>query len=267
MSRIAASFAEIRKRERPGLVAYVTAGFPDRESTPAIVRALVAGGADLIELGIPFSDPLADGTTIQRSTYRALEQGVNLGACIEMVEVLRRGGLTAPIILFGYLNPLLAYGLDRFFRDAEAAGVDGLIVVDAPMEEVEDLRSRALAAGIDPIQLVAPTTGEERLAKVLDSATGFVYCVSVAGTTGARGDLPASLPELVSRVRRATDLPIAVGFGVSRAEHVASIGQLCEAAVIGSAIVDVIEQAPPDECVTKVREYVEEVTGLRKALD
>lgn len=267
MSRIQATFRRIRASGRPGLVAYVTIGFPDVEATLAIVPAIVEGGADIVELGVPFSDPLADGATIQRSTQRALEQGVTLHTCLDVAARLRESGLEVPLLFMGYLNPFLAYGLDRFFPDASAAGIDGLIVIDLPLEEAKDFRDRARAFEIDVIQLIAPTTDEQRVGELLHDASGFVYCVSVAGTTGARGDLPETLPALISRVRRHTDLPIAVGFGVSRPEHVASIGQVCEAAVIGSAIVDAIEQAPPGQCVEKVRAYVEEVTGRRQGSD
>lgn len=267
MSRIAQTFAEIRSRGRTGLVTFVTVGFPDVAATLEIVPALLDGGADIIELGFPFSDPIGEGPTIQRSSYHALQQGVTLGACIDVAAQLRSRGVQAPLVLMGYLNPLLSYGPARFYADAAAAGIDGLIVVDATADEAEEIHTEAAGAGLDPIQLVAPTTTDERLARLLPSASGFVYCVSVTGVTGARGELPASLPALVARVRRHTDLPIAVGFGVSKAEHVASIGQLCEAAVIGSAIVDVIEEAPPGERVRRVREYVEEVTGRRNAAD
>ena len=267
MSRIAETFAAIRRRGRTGLVTFVTVGFPDVAATLAIVPALIEGGADIIELGFPFSDPIGEGPTIQRSSYHALQQGVTLAASIEVAAQLRRTGVGAPLVLMGYLNPLLSYGPQRFYADAAAAGIDGLIVVDATVDEAAEVHAEAAGAGLDPIQLVAPTTTDERLARLLPTASGFVYCVSVSGVTGARGHLSPALPALVARVRRHTDLPIAVGFGVSTAEHVASIGQLCEAAVIGSAIVDVIERAPPGECVRRVREYVEEVTGRRRAAD
>jgi len=261
MSRIATTFASMRGRARPGLVVYLTVGYPSVDATLELVPAAVEGGADLVELGIPFSDPLADGATIQRATLHALEQGVTVATCLETVQLLRSRGVTAPLVLFGYLNPLLAYGLEPFFVDAEQAGVDGLIAVDATLDEAEELTGAAASSSLDLIQLVAPTTSDERMARLLSRGSGFVYCVSVAGTTGARGDLPASLPQLVARVKRHTTLPVAVGFGISKAEHVASIGRLCEAAVIGSALVDVIEHSPPDQLVRRVREYVEEVTG------
>jgi tryptophan synthase alpha chain len=261
MNRIAYAFQTIRLRGTPGLITYVTVGYPTVDATLEIVPALIAGGADLIELGVPFSDPLADGATIQRSTLHALDQGVTVRTCLQTVETLRNRGTVAPIILMGYLNPFLSYGLDRFFADAVSAGVDGLIAVDATLDEAVELSAAATGSDIDLIQLIAPTTSDERLRRLLPNATGFVYCVSVAGTTGARGDLPTTLPALVARVKQVTNLPVAVGFGVSRREHVASIGRLCEAAVIGSALVDVIERSPSGDVVNQVREYVEEVTG------
>jgi tryptophan synthase alpha chain len=267
MNRITASFDRMRSEGRTGLVAYITVGFPDVAATLELVPALVAGGADVVELGVPFSDPLADGATIQRSTYRALEQGVTVCTCLDVVSTLRQRGVTVPLVFMSYLNPLLAHGLDRFFTDAQAVELDGLILIDVPLEEGGEIRELARAANIDVIQLIAPTTPEDRVEQLLHDATGFVYCVSVAGTTGARTELPPELPQLIARLRRHTSLPIAVGFGVSRPEHVASIGKVCEAAVIGSAIVDLIERTPADEREHKVRDYVEEVTGRRRIQD
>jgi tryptophan synthase alpha chain len=264
MTRIAKTFENLKRAGSTGLIAYVTAGYPSIADTLRIVPAFISGGADIIELGVPFSDPLADGATVQRSTQHALEQGVSLSTCLQVTADLRVAGASAPIVLMGYMNPYLKYGLKRFFQNAQAAGVDGVIAVDATLDEAEELTEAANGIDIDLIQLVAPTTGDERLERLLKSATGFVYCVSVAGTTGARGELPASLPDLVARVKRHTNLPVAVGFGVSKREHVASIGRLCEAAVIGSALVDVIESGPPDQLTVRVREYLEDVTGRRE---
>ncbi len=263
MSRIPATFARLHEQGRTGLVAYVTAGFPDLAATPGLVRAMVAGGADVVELGIPFSDPLADGATIQRATHTAVMNGVTAADVLAVCKDLRNGGVDVPIVAMTYYNPVLAYGLERFAADAAAAGMDGVIPVDVPPEEGGPLKAALAAHGLDLIYLVAPTSTDARLAKVAEQASGFLYCVSVAGTTGARGALPEDLPEFIARVRRHTDLPLAVGFGVSRAEHIARIGQLCEAAVIGSAIIDVIEQAPPEQRADRLRAYVETVTGRR----
>jgi tryptophan synthase alpha chain len=264
MTRIESTFASIRVRGRPGLIAYITVGYPTLADSERLVPAMVEAGADIVEVGVPFSDPLADGATIQRSTQRALEQGVTLADCIALVKRLRHAGVEVPLVMMGYMNPFLHYGLSAFFRDAVSAGVDGVIAVDATLDEADELRQASEGLDIDLIQLVAPTTSEERIENLLRGAQGFVYCVSVAGTTGARAELPADLPELVARVRRHTDLPIAVGFGVSKREHIASIGQVCEAAVVASAIVDTIESAPPEVMIARVQSYVEDITGRRK---
>jgi tryptophan synthase alpha chain len=263
MSRIPATFDRLRREGRTGLIAYLTVGFPEPAATPELVRALVKGGADIIELGIPFSDPLADGATIQRATQVALGHGVTTGAVIEMARGLRTEGLEVPLVAMGYYNPILAYGLERFAADAAAAGIDGLIAVDVPPEEDEPLRRALRPRGMDLIYLLAPTSTEARIRTVAARASGFIYCVSVTGTTGARGELPPDLPAFIARVRRHTDLPLAVGFGVSRPEHLAQIGRLCEAAVIGSAIIEVIETAPPEQRAVRLRTYVEVVTGRR----
>jgi tryptophan synthase alpha chain len=264
MSRIPATFARLRAERRTGLVAYLTTGYPSLAETPALVRALVDGGADLIELGVPFSDPLADGTTVQRATHAAVEAGVTLADVLAVCGTLREHGLETPLIAMTYLNPILSYGLARFAEDAAKNGLDGVIPVDVPPEEGEPLKAALAAHALDIIYLVAPTSSDARVARVAEAASGFVYCVSVAGTTGARSALPEDLPTFIARVRRHTELPLAVGFGVSRPEHVASIGQLCEAAVIGSAIIDVIDQAPPEQRVERLRAYVEVVTGRRR---
>jgi tryptophan synthase alpha chain len=264
MSRLPETFDRLRREGRTGLVAYLTTGFPDLAVTPDLVRALVDGGAHIIELGIPFSDPLADGATIQRSTHAAVMNGVTLADVLDVARKLRNSGITVPLVGMGYYNPVLAYGVERFAADAAAAGLDGLIPVDVPPEESGPLRQAMNAHGLDVICMIAPTSTDERIARAVAGASGFVYCVSVAGTTGARGELPADLPEFIARVRRHTDLPLAVGFGVSRREHVAAIGQLCEAAAIGSAIIDVIERAPPDKRAERLHAYVAEVvTGRR----
>ena len=265
MSRIPAAFARLKQEGRTGLVAFITVGYPSVEATVELAEALVAGGADLIELGVPFSDPLADGATVQRAGWHALAQGVTPWTCIEVAARLRARGVQIPLLLMGYYNPWLAVGLAEFAQRAAAAGIDGLIGVDLPPEEAGELQAHCRPLGIDLIFLVAPTSSAERLAAVAQAASGFVYCVSVAGTTGARGDLPADLEAFLARVREKTSLPLAVGFGVSRPEHVARIGELCEAAVIGSAIIDQIDSAPPHQRVEKVREYVEVVTGRRRS--
>jgi len=261
--RIEAAFARIKAEGRTGFVAFVTTGYPTLDSTREIVPALVAGGADIVELSVPFSDPLADGPTIQRSSFAALENGVTPALCLDIVRSLRADGVEAPLILMGYYNPVLAYGLESFCGDAAAAGVDGLIVVDLPPEESEGLQAVCAVTNLRLIYLLAPTSPPERVALVASLASGFIYCVSVTGTTGAREKLPEGLPEFVDRVRSYTDLPIAVGFGISQHKHFQSVGRIADAAVIGSAIIDVIDGGDPSQAAARVKEYAEVVTGRR----
>ena len=265
MSRIEGALARARSEGRVGLIAYLTAGFPELDATPGLVRALVDGGVDAVELGIPFSDPMADGVSIQRSSFRALRAGMTPKRCLDLVRGLREAGVVIPLIVMTYYNPILAYGQDGFIKDAAAAGVDGLIPVDVPPEEAGPLAEGCRAAGVDLIPLVAPTSTDERIALAARQASGFVYCVSVAGVTGAREALPAELGAFLQRVRRQTELPLAVGFGISRREHVEALRGQADAAIVGSAIVDIIEASPQAEREAKVREYVEVLTGRRKA--
>jgi tryptophan synthase alpha chain len=265
LSRIADTLARAKSEGRTALVAYVTAGYPDARSSPGLVRALVDGGADVVELGVPFSDPLADGATIQRANTVALGQGVNLRWCLGAVKELRKGGLEVPLLLMGYYNPISAYGPEVFVADAADAGVDGLIVVDLPPEESAALREACRGHGLDLVYLLAPTSGPERIALVSRWASGFIYCVSVAGVTGARAALPSDLAAFVERVRAGTTLPLAVGFGISRREHVEAVGRLADAAAVGSAIIDVIDASDVSEREARVREYVEVLAGRRRA--
>ena len=264
MSRLRGMFERLRAEGRTGLIAYVTAGYPRPDATVEIVQALLEGGADAIELGLPFSDPLADGATIQRSTFAALQGGMTPPDVLAATAELRQRDVTAPLLVMGYVNPLYTYGLDRFGADAAAAGLDGLICVDLPPEEAEPIHAVCRANGMDLIFLLAPTSTDERIARVAKLASGFIYCVSVTGTTGARAGVSEELPEFIARVRRHSDLPLAVGFGVSRPEHIARIGQLCEAAVIGSAIIEAIDHAEPGQEAESVRRYVEVVTGRQR---
>jgi tryptophan synthase alpha chain len=264
MSRIGEVLARCQKDGQVAFIAFLTVGYPDVESTLRLVPALAAGGADLVELGVPFSDPLAEGTTIQRSSYHALQQGVTPAVCLEVVKELREQGVAVPLLLMGYYNPILACGTDRFARDAAAAGADGLILVDLPPEEAAGMQRACGERGLDLIYLLAPTSSDERIALVASRASGFVYCVSLTGVTGARGEMAPGLQEFLARVRSHTSLPLAVGFGISRREHVRAVGELgADAAVIGSAIIDVIDRTPAREREERVREYVEVVTGRR----
>ena len=265
MSRIAEAFAGLRARRRTGLVAFLTVGYPSVEDTLRLVPALIEGGADVIELGVPFSDPLAEGPTIQRSSHHALERGVTPAVCLDVVAGLRAQGVEAPIVLMGYYNPLLSYGLEEFCRDAAAAGADGVIAVDLPPEESHPLRDACRRRGLDLVYLLAPTSTDGRIELVAGLASGFVYCVSVTGVTGAREELPAGLSAFVNRVRARTPLPVAVGFGISKPKHFRAVARIADAAVIGSAIIDEIDRSDPSERVGKVKRYAEVVTGRRRA--
>jgi len=261
MGRIETAFQQLKAAGHTGLIAYVTVGFPTLAETADLVRAAVEGGATIIELGVPFSDPLADGATHQRAMGVALEQGVSMRHCLEVAAALRQDGLTAPLLLMGYYNTWLSYGLERWCTDAAAAGVDGAIVVDLPPEEAAKLEEHAHAKGLDLVFLLAPTSTDDRMEEVGKHAGGFVYCVSVTGVTGARTALPPDLSDFVNRVRKHIRIPIAVGFGVSQREHVLAISKVADAVVVGSALVDVVEQSDANGRAEKLRAYVHELVG------
>jgi tryptophan synthase alpha chain len=259
MSRIGRRFQELGQQGRRALIMYLTVGFPQRASTTALVPAIVEAGADMIELGVPFSDPLADGATVQRATQIALANGVNVSYCLQTVRELRKHGVEVPILLMGHYNPLLQYGLERFCTAAAAAGVDGLIIPDLPPEEATALHTACQAHGLDLIFLLAPTSTDERIGHVAKLATGFIYCVALTGTTGARAELPPELPQFLSRVRRATQMPLAVGFGISEPSQARQVATLADGVIVGSALVDVVEQTA-EQGVDAVRGFV---SGLR----
>lgn len=241
---------------RPAFVAYLTAGFPKREATVPALLAMQEAGVDVIEVGVPFSDPLADGGTIQRANEVALRNGVTLADCLAMVTAARRGGLTVPVVLMGYYNPFLRYGEDALMADCVTAGINGFIVVDLPYDEAGSFLTKCRAAGRAFIPLVAPTTEPARLDKIAAVASGFVYCVSVTGVTGARTELPADLADFIARVRRhVTTAPLAVGFGISTREQAASVGALADGVVMGSAIIRQLES----EGVEGLRSFLREV--------
>lgn len=237
MSRLSERFADMRRRGRTGLVAYVTAGDPDLERTARILRALDRGGADVIEVGVPFSDPLADGPVIQRAAERALRAGTTLAGVLDLVA-RERAHLRAGLVLFTYANPIVRLGADAFVARAAEAGVDGVLTLDLPLEEAEPLRASLDAAGLDTIFLLSPTTTPERIALADRLGRGFLYVISRLGVTGVRAEVAGGLDELTSRVRAHSRLPIALGFGLSRPEHVRQVGTLAEAAVVGSALVE-----------------------------
>jgi tryptophan synthase alpha chain len=261
MNRIAEMFARLKAERRTALMPYLMVGYPERDSALDLAPALVEAGADLFELGVPFSDPLADGATIQRASERALANGVRLGFCLETAAKLRERGLQVPLVLMGYVNPFLRYGLDRFVADAAAAGVDGLIIPDLPPEEAADCQALCRAAGLDLIFFVAPTTPEARIAEIAQVASGFIYCVSLTGVTGARRELWEGLPDFLDRVRRHTDLPLVVGFGISTAAHIRQVGQHADGAIVASALINRLDDAAPADRTSVAVAYLRELQG------
>lgn len=242
MGRLAETFARLRRAGQPGLVTYTTAGDPSLAASAAILTTLDAAGADVLEVGVPFSDPLADGPVIQRATERALAAGGNLRQTLAMVKSIR-DTVKAPIVIFSYANPIARLGDAAFARAAADAGVDGVLVLDLPIEEAGGFRETLAAAGLDTIFLLSPTTTDARIRKAAELGRGFLYCISRLGVTGARETVSADADTLVRRIRQHTELPVALGFGLSRPEHVAEVGAYADAAVVGSALVSLIAEA------------------------
>jgi tryptophan synthase alpha chain len=243
MSRIAAAFAVLKNQQRSAFVPFVTAGDPDSETFLEILQKLPAAGADVIEVGIPFSDPMADGPTNQASYLRALKAGMSLAKLLELVRRFRKTNDKTPIVLMGAYNPIHAFGTARFARDAAEAGVDGLLVVDLPAEEDDVLRTPAASHGIDMIRFLAPTTDDKRLRAVLDGATGYLYYASITGITGTKSYAESDVRESLRRIRRATNLPCVVGFGIKSPEQAGEIAGISDGAVVGSSIVTRIEKS------------------------
>ena len=246
-TRIERRFQALKRQGRGGLFTFITAGDPDLETCREILIGLPAAGADLIELGMPFSDPMADGPAIQASSQRALRNGATLGRTLELVEEFRRVDADTPIILMGYYNPIYIFGVAAFLAQAKTAGVDGLIIVDLPPEEEAELCSPAREAGIDFILLAAPTTGEKRLKRVLERASGFVYYVSVTGITGTKSGTNEEVAVAVELLRRHTGLPVAVGFGIKTPDQAAAVARVADAAVVGSALVTTVADNLDDD--------------------
>ena len=249
-SRISRRFADLRSCGEMGLVAYLTAGDPSLDATERFVLALADAGADVIELGVPFSDPVADGPVIQRASERALRSGTTLAGVLSLVKSVRAKS-DVPLVLFSYYNPVLQMGLEKFGNAAKSAGADGVLITDLTPEEGVEYRAVMSSRGLDTIFLAAPTSTDERLALIAKSSNGFLYLISRTGVTGAKDQLAEELPSLARRVRRVTDLPIAIGFGISQPGHVAVLGGLADAAVVGSALVEEIERAATVEAAAE----------------
>lgn len=256
MSRLAAAFEQVRANGRPGLVTYITAGDPSLEKTAEILQALDRAGATALEVGVPFSDPLADGPVIQRATERALAAGTTLTGVLNMLANVR-SSIEAPIVIFSYANPILRFGFERFADRAKEAGVDGVLVLDLPIEEADEFRGMMARRQIDTIFLLSPTTTDARIGKAAALGSGFLYAISRLGVTGARDTLADGAEDMVARIRRQSALPVALGFGISKPEHVREVGRWADAAVVGSALVTLIADAGglPD-LASRVEEYV-----------
>jgi tryptophan synthase alpha chain len=247
-------------QHKPGLVVYLTAGDPSLAATKAIAIAAIDAGTSVIELGVPFSDPLADGPVIQRAMERAVAKGIRLANVLALAAEIRAARAKAGLIIFGYLNPILRYGLARFVDEAAAAGVDGVLVTDLVVEEAEEYLAEMARVGLAPIFLAAPTSPDERLEAIAKRSQGFVYAISRVGITGTQHSLTTDAESLVARIRRWTQLPVAVGFGISNAEHVRQVGKFADAAVVGSAIVDLIERSTEEAAPGAVARFIQ---GLR----
>ncbi len=264
MSRIQGRFQSLARDRRKALIPYITAGDPHPSLTVALMRGLVEAGADIVELGVPFSDPMADGPVIQRAGERALKHGVGLSQVLQLVQEFRKEDASTPIVLMGYANPVEAMGVERFTAGARSAGVDGVIVVDYPPEECEPFASAAKQAGIDPIFLLAPTSTDRRIEQVARVGSGYLYYVSLRGITGATHIDLTDVAARIPRIRAATKLPIGVGFGIRDAQSAREVARTADAVVIGSRIIQEIEAGSPDQAVARVKAFLK---PIRQALD
>ena len=264
MSRIQGRFESLKKAKRKALIPYITAGDPHPSMTVPLMRALVEAGCDILELGVPFSDPMADGPVIQRSGERALKHGVGLADVLDMVSDFRKSDAATPIVLMGYANPIEAMGAEQFLSRAKSAGIDGVIVVDYPPEECIEFSRLAKESGIDPIFLLAPTSTDKRIHEVARSGSGYLYYVSLRGVTGAANLDLSDVTARIPKIRAATQLPIGVGFGIRDAESARKVAQSADAVVIGSRIIQEIEAGSPDQAVARVKAFLK---PIRQALD
>jgi tryptophan synthase alpha chain len=272
MSRIAARFAALKKAGRKAFIPFLEAYDPDPATSMAILRGFPGAGADLIEIGVPFTDPMADGPTVQLAGQRGLKAGATLAGTLAMVRDFRKDDDATPVVLMGYFNPILSYGVDSFCTEAAASGVDGLIIVDVPPEEADEIEPAAKANGLDVIRLVAPTTDDARLPRVLAATSGFIYYVAITGITGTRSATGADLAANIPRIRRHTDLPIAIGFGVRTPDQAAEAARIADGAVVASALLDTLAgtldeegRAKPDT-VRKVLDQVRALAGAVRAV-
>ncbi len=264
MSRIPATFKRLAADSRKALIPFITAGDPEPGLTVGLMHALVQGGADVIELGVPFSDPMADGPTIQRASERALAYGVSMRIVLGMVKEFRKQDDATPVVLMGYANPIEAYGVDAFVADAAAAGVDGVLVVDYPPEECAEFAAKLKAAGLDPIFLLAPTSSEARFAEVAEIGSGYIYYVSLKGVTGSASlDLDA-VTQRIPAIREKVRMPVGVGFGIRDGAAAARIATVADAVVIGSRIIEEIENSPREDVAARIAAFVR---GIRNAMD
>lgn len=268
MSNVEHTFVQLQENNRTALMPFLTMGYPERDSVLELVPAIVEAGADMVELGVPFSDPLAEGTTIQASSQRALENGMTLDLCLEQAAALRAKGITVPFLLMGYYNPIYQMGIEQFAKRSATAGIDGLIIPDLPPEESDPLQSSLREHGIDIVFLLAPTSNVERLQIVAARSSGFIYLVSLIGVTGARDEMRADLQAFVDRVRSVSDLPLAVGFGISTPEQAAHVAEMADGVIVGSALIDAIRASSEPahaahEFVASLRAGIDSVTRLR----
>jgi len=259
--RLAEMFARTRAEGRPAVMPFLPAGWPELHDTVRLVEAAIEGGADAFEIGMPFSDPLGDGPVNQVAYTQAIANGCTTETVFDAVRTLRARGIRAPLLVMGYFNTILAHGLERFVRDAKSAGVDGFIVVDLPPQEAGELEPLVKAAGLHMVYLLPPTATPDRIRLIAGHASGFIYCVGFVGITGERAEVSSELPGLLARVREQTDLPLAVGFGISRHEHVRAVGELAEGVVVGSAFVRSVAEASSEERPAAARRFLEEITG------
>ncbi|HUR87786.1 MAG TPA: tryptophan synthase subunit alpha [Ramlibacter sp.] len=268
MSRIATKFAQLREQKRKALVPYITAGFPFADITPDLMHAMVQAGADVIELGVPFSDPMADGPVVQRAGEKALGLGIGMTQVLQMVGAFRRRDSATPVVLMGYANPVerydLKHGKDAYIRDCAAAGVDGLLVVDYPPEECEEFAAKLRAQGLDLIFLLAPTSTDERIAQVARVASGYVYYVSLKGVTGAGHLDTGAVERMLPRIRAHVKVPVGVGFGIRDAATAQAVGRSADAVIIGTKIIQVVEELPRSQVIPALSGFLREI---RQALD